>query len=105
MQEKPSVELQLAQYDALVERWAPEDTSEFPITMSRERRDGVLVWWVCIQVKVPNRDDFFIESEHPELPTALANALHRMTRFNKAASEAALADYNFGIKYDLRRLE
>jgi hypothetical protein len=71
--------------------------------MSRERREGgILVWWVCIHIKVPNRDDFTIEAEDKDLSQALANALHRMVRFNKAANEAALADYGFGIRYPLR---
>lgn len=103
MANKPSIDTQLARYDELIERWAPSDESEYPFTMSQERREGVLVWWVCIQVKVKDRDDFSIESEDPNLRTALANALHRLTRYHKAANEAALADYGFGIKYPLRQ--
>jgi len=105
MSDEPTVDAQLGHIDALVEKWAPEDESEFPLSMTRERREGKLVWWVCIHIKVKDQDDFTIESDHENLKIAMANAIHRLTRFRKAATEAALADYGFGIKYSKREIQ
>lgn len=97
-----TIDTQLVQIKALVSRWAPKDTSEYPLVMSYERHQGQLVWWVCLSIRIKGQDDFTIESEDKNLLSALKNIVYNLTRFRKASEEAAEADLGFGIVYPLR---
>lgn len=84
----------------LIERWAPDNSSEFPFAQTQvyDLITRHRYWWVAIHIRRPGQHDFTIEAEHEDRRMALYNAFHKLSRFQHTARQAEQGDRRFKLE-------